>query len=256
LKEPISYLDRRKVKGYTRKDGRSIAPYFRSYWVVAFPVPLESLDLRRFGRELEKTAEKPSAGKLTVKGAGIRPFKSSKAKELWMPLPDFVEHLRKEYENLSIDDELYRKDRFTDVVSGADGLIWDRRLKRRAMKEIGASVIGLVKAWVLTYNMNAEEYKIISWYRSLEVLDTEYHWKGRKRKRSYIDTVTGHKGGRFRAESFADAYEVVRDIYDAMVERFKTVDYVHILRVVGWSFWTNRALEDDRGRARFFKQDK
>lgn len=200
---PISYLKYTQVSGYTRKDGKRVLPYLRASWVVEFPVPLETLDLKDFGRE--KFA--PKATKEPTREA-------VHGKDEWIPVGDFVSGLYDEYDFFEMQDAIYRTSESKDYISVRDGLVWDRPLKSRSFKRLKIEEAWLVRVWVLLYNRNKDEYFVFARARSLRLRDPQSR------------------------VSFESVYEQALEIYDDVVTWAEEhTDYIEVRQLLAWTFW-------------------
>jgi hypothetical protein len=202
---PVSYLKYTQVSGYTRKDGRHILPYLRAQWVVEFPVPLEELDLKDFGRE--KFAPKPT--KTPTR-------KAVHGRDEWMPVGDFIAGLYDEYDFFEMQDAIYRVSEAKDVISTRDGLVWDSRIKVRSFSKLGIEEAWLVRVWILLYNRNKDEYFVFARARSLRLRDQD--------TRLSFDSV------------YAQALEVYDDVVSWAEEH---TDYIEVRQLLAWTFWYN-----------------
>lgn len=223
---PISYWRYSQVRGYTytTKKGRTVRvlPYVRASWVVEFPIPLRELDLTDFGRE-----KFPSRAALTP--SPYRPGAN------WVPVSEFLAGLYEEYDYFSLEDPIYRRDERADLVDLSTGLVWGRPLAKaeQTFSHIGAFGAAVVRAWVLLYDRNKDEFFVFARARSV---------------------LRPKEEGRFMPESFSEAYQVAVDIYDGLVEWAEThTDYVEVRQLLAWTFWI-MPIAGETEKAHFVKK--
>jgi len=201
---PVSYLKRTRISGYLRKDGRIVEPYYRSTWVVEFPVPLTELDLSDFGRE-----------KFPIQAAiePVRAVPDRLPRSSWQGVQDFVVDLYDEYDFFELTDPIAHKVEEADVIS-QDGFVWDRPLTDRSMDALDLKEIYLIRVWVLLYDRSRDVYFVFARARSLML----------RPEASRRD--------------LASAYVEVLDIYDGMVEWAEEhTDYIEVRRMLAWTVW-------------------
>jgi len=214
---PISYLKVHQVSGYTRKDGRHIEPYLRSTWVVEFPIDLDELDLKDFGREKFPPRKAVEPARKIAEQESVRE---------WDSVADYILSLYDEYDYFELQDAIYRKNESSDVISMTDGLVWERPMKGRTMEEAGLEEVYLVRVWTLLYNRNRDEHFVFARARSL-LLSPESS-----------------------RQSLEAAYQMCLEIYDGLVQwAEESTDYIEVRKMLAWTVWGRPIGENDGEKA-------
>lgn len=171
-------------------------------------IPPEKGERDEFGVLLPKTKDEPILPPDTPQFSGGE----------WIPMHEWLSELEKVYDvtyeaGIEVQDHIYRQGKETDFIHAPSGLVFERPLERFSMAEIGATVIGVVRVWGLSYNATKDEYFIHARCKSIRESGP--------------------------ALSFNEAYEIAGELFEQLVRDLAPFDYVYVRQMVAWTFYYN-----------------
>lgn len=221
----LSYAQDVPVEGYIIRKGPRAGTYVKGY----------TRHIERYFIVPEHFKPKPAPPAPALRG--VR----------WMSLPEYLEHKYTEWEFFEVQDPVYRKDPESDVIDPASLFVWHSQARNLTLSGLGQKEytpldggIALVRAWVLLYNSNKDEYFVFCRTRSLLLTPPEH-------RKSLEACYKAHV-----AEGYHD--QEIGKWVDGIYEDLKTwasehTDYIEVREILAWTIWGFPRGVQDREKA-------